>query len=69
MNKVFLLVLFLFSPVIFFGQSPTIKYEADSASIEQSGVPKGEILKFTFESSKIFPGTSRQYWVYVPAQY
>ncbi len=69
MNKVFLLVLFLFSPVIFFGQSPVIKYEADSASIEQSGVPKGEILKFTFESSKIFPGTSRQYLVYVPAQY
>jgi sugar lactone lactonase YvrE/enterochelin esterase-like enzyme len=35
----------------------------------QDGVPKGEVLKFTFENSKIFPGTTRDYWVYVPAQY
>ena len=41
----------------------------DSASIEQPGVPKGEVLKFTFDSSKIFPGTWREYWVYVPTQY
>src|ERR1051325_2135283 len=34
----------------------------------QPGVPKGEILKFTFDQSKIFPGTWREYWVYVPAQ-
>lgn len=31
--------------------------------------PKGEVLKFSFEKSKIFPGTYRDYWVYVPAQY
>jgi sugar lactone lactonase YvrE/poly(3-hydroxybutyrate) depolymerase len=31
--------------------------------------PKGEVLKFTFDHSKIFPGTVRDYWVYVPAQY
>ncbi|MDQ3011262.1 MAG: alpha/beta hydrolase-fold protein, partial [Acidobacteriota bacterium] len=35
----------------------------------QPGVPKGEMLKFTFENSKLFPGTWREYWVYVPAQY
>ncbi|GAB4029594.1 SMP-30/gluconolactonase/LRE family protein [Spirosoma jeollabukense] len=35
----------------------------------QEGTPKGEVLKFTFETSKIFPGTWREYWVYVPAQY
>lgn len=35
----------------------------------KEGVPKGEVLKFTFENSKIFPGTWREYWVYVPAQY
>lgn len=35
----------------------------------QPSVPKGELLKFTFEQSKIFPGTTREYWVYVPAQY
>lgn len=35
----------------------------------QEGVPKGEVLKFTFEKSKVFPGTTRDYWVYVPKQY
>lgn len=35
----------------------------------QAGVPKGEVLKFSFDRSKIFPGTYRDYWVYVPAQY
>lgn len=35
----------------------------------QEGVPKGEVIKGVFESSKIFPGTTREYWVYVPKQY
>ncbi len=35
----------------------------------QTGVPKGEVLHFTFERSQVFPGTFRDYWVYVPAQY
>jgi sugar lactone lactonase YvrE/enterochelin esterase-like enzyme len=32
-------------------------------------VPKGEVKKYTFDQSKVFPGTSRDYWVYVPKQY
>ncbi len=32
-------------------------------------VPKGELNKYTFENSKIFPGTIRDYWVYVPKQH
>ncbi len=32
-------------------------------------VPKGEVSKHTFEQSAIFPGTVRDYWVYVPKQY
>jgi gluconolactonase len=32
-------------------------------------VPKGEVTKYTFEGSKIFPGTTRDYWIYVPKQY
>src|SRR3954462_6783709 len=35
----------------------------------QEGVPKGEVTKFTFDKSKIFPGTTRDYWIYVPKQY
>jgi gluconolactonase len=31
--------------------------------------PKGEVTKYTFEDSKIFPGTTRDYWIYVPKQY
>jgi len=68
MNKLFLFILTL-SQTLVFGQAPVEKYPVDSASIEQAGVPKGEVLKFSFENSKIFPGTWREYWVYVPAQY
>ena len=31
--------------------------------------PKGEVTKYTFDKSRIFPGTVRDYWVYVPRQY
>jgi gluconolactonase len=34
-----------------------------------TAVPTGEVLKFTFDKSKIFPGTTREYWVYIPKQY
>jgi sugar lactone lactonase YvrE/enterochelin esterase-like enzyme len=32
-------------------------------------IPKGEVTKYTFDQSKIFPGTVRDYWIYVPKQY
>src|SRR5437870_7314304 len=32
-------------------------------------VPKGEVTKYSFDHSAIFPGTVRDYWVYVPRQY
>ncbi len=32
-------------------------------------VPKGDVTKYTFDQSKIFPGTTREYWLYVPKQY
>jgi gluconolactonase len=48
---------------------PQESYPPHPDSQEQPGVPKGEVLKFTFENSKIFPGTWREYWVYVPVQY
>ena len=32
-------------------------------------VPKGTVTPYTFENSAIFPGTTREYSVYVPAQY
>ena len=32
-------------------------------------IPKGELSNHQFGESKIFPGTVRDYWVYVPKQY
>ncbi len=34
----------------------------------RAGVPQGKVTKFEW-TSKIYPGTVRDYWVYVPAQY
>ncbi|MGO9263135.1 MAG: SMP-30/gluconolactonase/LRE family protein [Bryobacteraceae bacterium] len=33
------------------------------------GVPKGKVTKYSWSTSEVFPGTTRDYWVYVPAQY
>jgi enterochelin esterase-like enzyme/sugar lactone lactonase YvrE len=37
--------------------------------VPHSGVPEGKITTGQFTDSKVFPGTLRQYSVYVPAQY
>lgn len=44
-------------------------YPLTADSKPQAGVPQGELLKFAFEGSKIFPGTTRGVTVYVPKQY
>jgi gluconolactonase len=44
-------------------------YTPGPDSLPQPGVPKGEISQHIFDQSKIFPGTTRDYWVYVPKQY
>ena len=36
---------------------------------EMPGVPKGKLLPQTLWESKIYPGTTRPWWIYVPAQY
>jgi sugar lactone lactonase YvrE/enterochelin esterase-like enzyme len=40
-----------------------------TSSAAADDVPKGEVTKYTFDQSKVFPGTVRDYWVYVPKQY
>src|SRR3954462_11964495 len=44
-------------------------YQPPADSKPQPGVPKGQVTKYSFQTSKIFPGTFRDYWVYVPKQY
>lgn len=38
-------------------------------SLPQPGVPTGRMEKHTHATSRIFPGTVRDYWIYIPAQY
>ncbi len=38
-------------------------------SMVQPGVPQGTVTKGTFTNTRIFEGTTRDYWVYVPRQY
>ena len=47
-----------------FGQ----EYVPGPDSQPQAGVPKGTVSEHSW-TSKIYPGTVRDYWVYVPAQY
>jgi enterochelin esterase family protein len=53
------------------GRGPTTRYSypVDPDSRPQDGVPKGTLEGPTLFNSKIFDGTVREYWVYVPAQY
>jgi enterochelin esterase-like enzyme/sugar lactone lactonase YvrE len=44
------------------------EYPLGPDSQRQVGVPRGTVTHYTW-TSKIFPGTVRDYWVYVPAQY
>jgi enterochelin esterase-like enzyme/sugar lactone lactonase YvrE len=51
--------------VVWFGAAAA--QQADRA--RQPGVPQGKVTSGEFAESRVFPGTKRQYSVYVPAQY
>jgi gluconolactonase len=60
------------APVVAVAQaqpSPDDQYQRGPDSLPQAGVPKGKVFEFTFDQSKIFPGTTRKITVYIPAQY
>ena len=44
-------------------------YKHGPDSMRQDGVPVGKVTKHQFKTSQLFPGTVRDYWIYVPAQY
>jgi enterochelin esterase family protein len=44
-------------------------YETHPDSREQPGAPKGALKQMPSWESRIFAGTTRDWWVYVPAQY
>lgn len=44
-------------------------YTLGPDSLPRKGVPEGKLVGPTLFKSKVFDGTVRQYWVYVPEQY
>ncbi len=44
-------------------------YRLGPDSKVNASVPQGEVTKHRFTTSKVYPGTERDYWVYVPKQY
>jgi enterochelin esterase family protein len=49
-------------------EAPAEPYELGPDSQRQEGVPEGKVTRSVWKS-QVFPGTVREYWVYVPAQY
>ena len=46
------------------------QYKLGSDSMPKDGVPKGEVKQMpAWTESKVFPGTTRDWWLYIPAQY
>lgn len=62
------LIALIFSSCFFYVKGDE-NYPVPHEAIEKSGVPKGTIDGPHEFKSEIFPGTVRQYWVYVPVQY
>lgn len=44
-------------------------YELGPDSLKQEGVPTGTVEQGKFISKGVYPGTERDYWIYVPKQY
>jgi len=49
--------------------NPDTFYKLGPDSLEQPGVPKGEMRGPFTLASTVFPGTQHTYWIFVPAQY
>jgi enterochelin esterase-like enzyme/sugar lactone lactonase YvrE len=54
--------------IVLTGAAGAEEYVLGADSQPQPGVPQGEVTKHSW-TSRIFPGTVRDYWVYVPRQY
>jgi enterochelin esterase family protein len=52
-----------------FGGGQLEVYETHPDARERAGVPKGTVTQMPSWRSRIFAGTTRDWWVYVPAQY
>ncbi|MDB4679349.1 MAG: alpha/beta hydrolase-fold protein [Planctomycetaceae bacterium] len=59
-------VCFLLVPLTLFAADD---YKLGPDSMPQDGVPQGKVEQGQLTSKTVFPGTVRDYWIYVPQQY
>ncbi|QNF34481.1 SMP-30/gluconolactonase/LRE family protein [Adhaeribacter swui] len=71
MRRLLFLIFLIFSfKVMGWAQDMANKsYPYEPAQHASAEVPPGEVLSFEFNQSKLYPGTSRTYWVYIPKAY
>ena len=46
-----------------------VRYDHGPDSVRQPDVPAGQTIEFDWNDSATYPGTSRKFWLHVPAQY
>ncbi len=51
------------------GQNREPEYPVHPDSLQKPDVPEGQVTAGKFSASKLYPGTIRDYWIYVPKQY
>ena len=51
------------------GRDADAQYTLGPDSLLQEGVPHGTITQYHWKSERIYPGTERDYWLYMPQQY
>src|SRR3954471_13721650 len=68
-RRLVLLVVFLASSASVAAPTDDV-YKLGPDSMHQPGVAQGKVVgPLTLESKSVYPNTTRNYWVYVPAQY
>lgn len=69
----FLRMRLVLAALLCFGAAASVQaiddYKPGPDAEVKPGVPQGKVEQFTISDSKIFPGTTRDCWLYVPAQY
>ena len=50
------------------GAEEPVTYPTPPEALRNEGVPQGKLIQGALRDSRIFPGTQRDYWVYLPAQ-
>jgi enterochelin esterase-like enzyme len=70
MKRIMSLVLLFMIHVHVHAAATDDAYRLGPDSLPQEGVPKGKVVgPLALASTSVYPGTTRNYWVYVPAQY